>query len=141
MISRVIALSVLVSAVVFVYAGCSGGSAALNPPSPSTSSAKLSVTPSAVTFGGEALGTTSKPQSVTLQNSGTSTLTLTGFSVSSPQFAFSSPAATNTLNPGQSTTLGLTFTPAATGNVNGSLIISSNAVPQSSTVSLSGTGM
>jgi hypothetical protein len=84
------------------------------------------------------VGTTSAAQSVTVTNSGGSTLTFSGITVST-NFAETN-TCTSSLAAGGSCTINVTFTaPATTGTVTGILTITDNASNSPQTVSLTGT--
>ena len=99
---------------------------------------------SSLNFGNQKTGTTSAAKSVTLKNSGTTPLILSGLSVSS-NFAFATVAGTNctsstTLAPGATCVIGVSFKPTSTGSKSGSVKISDNALNSSQSISLSGKG-
>jgi hypothetical protein len=96
----------------------------------------VSVSPSSLTFGTQATGTTSGQQTVTVTNNGTGSLTVTSVQTSA-QFG-----ATNTCGapiPAVGTcTIQVTFTPTSSGAQTGTLTINDNAPNSPQTVSLSG---
>jgi len=100
-----------------------------------------------LTFGSQAVGTTSSAQSVTLTNSGLGPLTITGIAISG-DFAFatmgtSCPYTGGTVASSATCTIDVTFTPTATGPLTGSVTITdnNNGVPGSTqTIGLTGTG-
>jgi hypothetical protein len=103
----------------------------------------LSLSPAALDFGGESMGTTSQPRAVTVSNNGTGTVTVTGISASA-QFAQSNDCTS--LAPAASCTVSVTFSPSvqavsldATTPVSGTLAVSSNAATSPDTLSLAGT--
>jgi hypothetical protein len=88
-------------------------------------------------------GATSAPLVVTVTNSGNanlniSALTLTG--VNSGDFALASNTCTGTITAGATCTVGITFTPSATGTRQASLQIADNAPASPQTFTLTGTG-
>ncbi len=96
------------------------------------------MSPASFNFGSVNVGSVaSQPISVT--NSGTASVTLSNVSISGPGFNASGASGT-ILSPGQSTTLNVTFTPASTGSVTGSVTIPSNAANSPASIGLSGTG-
>jgi len=103
--------------------------------------ATLSVTGGPLNFGNVATGTTSAPQTLTLNNSGGATGT--GISLAFPASQFSRPAAggtcTTSLAAGASCTINVVFTPTGPGQVNGTLPITANVAVSGSPVGLSGT--
>jgi hypothetical protein len=104
--------------------------------------AVASLSPSSLSFAGQAVGTTSAAQTVTLMNTGGAPLAITGVTVSAG-FAESNTCGSS-LAAGGKCTISVTFTPAATGSFTGTLSVidNSNGVAGSTqTVSLSGTGL
>ena len=103
-----------------------------------TPSATLSASPSSLSFGSQATGTTSSAQSVTVNNTGTAAATISSVAASGDY------AQTNTcgssLAAGASCTVSVTFTPTATGTRTGSVTVTSNATNSPTTISLTGTG-
>jgi hypothetical protein len=100
----------------------------------------LTVSASNPNFGTVGVGSNSV-LSVTLTNSGTSTITISNTSVYGPGFNAAGIAAGIQLNPGQDAILRITFAPAATGAVSGNVTITSNAINSPVEISLSGTGV
>ena len=99
----------------------------------------LSANPASISFGNVAVGSTSAPTSVTLSNTGTAAVSITGSSITGTGFRMSMLAA-QTLNPGQTASFSVTFTPSAT-SATGSVSITSNAPGSPLTIALSGTGI
>jgi hypothetical protein len=104
---------------------------------------KLNISPKVVSFGPDTVGTP-VTKTLTLKNTGTATLTLTGMTISGTEggdFKKSSGCG-NTIAVAATCTVDVTFTPTAKGARAGTLSISSNdpynGSPQ--TVSLTGTG-
>jgi hypothetical protein len=104
-----------------------------------TTTAASTVTPTAINFGNQFVGSTSSTQTVTVTNTGSSPMEVTGLTVIPPVF-IASGATNTTVNPGQSLPITLTFTPTATGTVYGTLNITYNLLPDGG-VSLSGVGI
>ncbi len=101
------------------------------------------VTPTSLAFGTVAVGSTSTAQTVTLRNSGTAALSVTAITVSNAAFVIASGgscAAGGSVAAGGSCTVNLQFRPTTVAAASGSLTITHNASPTTSTVSLSGTG-
>lgn len=96
----------------------------------------VSLSPTSLTFGDQATGTTSGAQQVTVTNSGTGPLILSSIQTTS-QFA-----ATNTCGapvaPAGSCTIQVTFTPSASGAQTGTLTIADNAPDSPQVVTLAG---
>ena len=112
--------------------------------------ATVTVTPSSLTFGSQALTTTSAPLSVTVTNTSTGTVNFTGFTVSGEDagdFGVPLPntssgcSATGTLAAGGSCMISVVFTPQANGTRTATLNIADNATGSPQTVALSGTGV
>jgi len=103
-----------------------------------------SISPTSLVFPPQLVGTTSAPQTVTLSNTGTGTLTVKNIAIDdSAGTNFTDFAETNncpaSLAPGASCTVSVTFTPTATGiRIAALLIVDSD--PQAQSVSLTGTG-
>ncbi len=100
---------------------------------------QASLSPASLAFGGQAANTTSRSQTVTITNTGTTSLSIGGASVSS-NFVLMSNTCT-TLSPGSSCAISVSFSPPATGPFNGTLSITTNAYDSPSQVPLSGTGI
>ena len=98
--------------------------------------------PAPLTFGSQAVETTSAPQAVTLTNSGNATLTITSITITgtnSGDFTQTN-ACGSSLKPNASCTIDVTFTPTATGTRSAQVSISDNASGSPQNVSLTGTG-
>ena len=98
----------------------------------------LSVSSSSVNFGTVAVGT-AVTQPVTLTSTGNAAVTVSSGNVTGPGFSLIGASFPITLNPGQSASLGLQFSPAAAGTLSGQLVLSSNSSTGSATIGLSGT--
>src|SRR5262249_44870845 len=81
----------------------------------------------------------SAPQTVTLSNNGNSSLAISSISVSG-DFAQTNSCG-NTLAPGSSCSITVTFAPTTSGSRAGTLTVSDNAAGSPQTVSLSGNGL
>jgi parallel beta-helix repeat protein len=103
-----------------------------------SSGSGLSVSPSSLTFPSQALNTTSSGQTVTVDNTGSTAVSLSQIAASG-DFAETSTCGA-TLAADASCTVSVTFTPTAAGTQTGSLTIASNAPNSPNTVSLTGTG-
>jgi hypothetical protein len=94
--------------------------------------------PTPVTFGAITVGTTSPPQTLTVKNAGSTSLTI-GSIAATDNFA-----QTNTcigpLTPGQSCSVSITFKPTAKGTQNGTLTVSNSDATSPQNVKLTGTG-
>jgi hypothetical protein len=110
--------------------GSRGGSIGGSP------NATLSAT--VLAFGGEAVGTTSPAQSITLSNYGTATLT--GVSLAATADFAQTNTCGSTLVPGANCVITVTFTPSNTGDENGTISITDNATGSPQIVALTGSG-
>lgn len=104
------------------------------------SNPQLTLSSSSLSFGNIAVNTSST-QSLTLRSSGTTPVTVNTVSLNGAAFSVVAGTLPVTLNPSQSLTISVTFTPKAAGAVSGQLTITSNSSTGSSAVvALSGTG-
>ncbi len=108
----------------------------------------LSYTPSALSFGNQAVGSTSATQSVILTNTGQANLAISSISLTGAGYLrTSTPAAGvtvgscgTTLAPAASCHISVVLAPTTTGALNGSIVVVHNATGSPATVILSGTG-
>ena len=91
-----------------------------------------------LTFATQVVGTTSPAQSITLSNYGTTTVSITGITVTA-DFGETDNCGSS-LASAASCTVNLTSTASATGNYSGTLSVNDNAPGSPQTVSLSGSG-
>lgn len=98
--------------------------------------------PSTVVFAAQALGTTSPAQTVTLTNTGTLSLTITGITITGADSGDFSETNTcpGSLAAGGSCTASVTFRPANAGALTASLTVADNAVGSPQNAVLTGTG-
>jgi hypothetical protein len=99
------------------------------------------VSPSSLSFGNQSVGTTSSSQAVTLNNTGNAPLSITSITASAG-FGASNNCG-GSIAAGGTCTISVSFTPTATGAVNGTLTVTDNSngvAGSTQTVSLSGTG-
>jgi Abnormal spindle-like microcephaly-assoc'd, ASPM-SPD-2-Hydin/Protein of unknown function (DUF1573) len=106
---------------------------------PSTGSRSLSSSPTNINFGSVSVGG-SATQSVTFTNGGTASVTVSQASISGTAFTIAKGTSLSSIAAGQSATLGIQFAPSSSGNLTGSLTITSDANNSPTTVALSGTG-
>jgi hypothetical protein len=99
--------------------------------------ASLSV--SSLNFGNQDIGTSSSPMAVTLGNTGTAPLTITGITASG-DFSQANNCGTS-LVAGTQCSIAVTFTPSTTGARTGTLTIQDNGGSGTQTVGLSGAGI
>lgn len=126
-----------VLAAILVTSGCVGttgkGSA------PGSTTITLGLSPSSISFGDLAVGQSST-KTVTLTNTGSGILMISGISVAGTGFTASGPHLPIALSAGQSTTISVVFKPTAGASDTGTITITSNALEPTMDVSLSGTG-
>lgn len=100
--------------------------------------AGISLTPSSVNFGSVAAGA-SATQAITLKNTGTASLVVSSESVTGAAFSVTS-FTPQTLTSNSSMTFNAVFAPTSSGAVSGSISVTTNLSPSTTTISLSGTG-
>jgi Abnormal spindle-like microcephaly-assoc'd, ASPM-SPD-2-Hydin/Beta-propeller repeat len=102
----------------------------------------VSLLPASLSFGNQAVGTTSSPQTVTVANQGNATVNISKISFTGTgagSFKETTTCAT-TLGAGKSCTISVTFSPKAKGKVPANLAVSDNGGGSPQGVSLTGTG-
>lgn len=104
-------------------------------------SLQLSASPTSLSFGNETVGSTSSSQTVTISNTGNSTVSVTQITASSAAFSISGITLPISLSAGQSTSFAVVFAPTSQGSLTGSISIVSTASNSPTTVALSGTGV
>jgi hypothetical protein len=102
--------------------------------------APVGVAPNSLSFGNEAVGTTSHAKTVTLKNTSTATLDISSITPSG-DFAISANTCGATLAGKKSCKVSITFTPMALGKLTATLTFTDNAANSPQTVPLSGTGV
>jgi hypothetical protein len=105
-----------------------------------TTPGQLSAGASTVSFGNVNVGSSSM-QSVTLTNTGGSNVSISNVTISGAGFSMNGISIGLILSSGASVTMNVTFAPAASGSVTGSVIIASNSSNSPLTISLSGAGV
>ncbi len=131
--SRTGSVTATVGATSIVLTGTLSGTGAGAPAVPVT------VLPATLTFAAQAMGTSSAAQSITVHNAQASTLTITGINVTG-DFAQSGTTCGATLSANGNCTIGINFTPTATGTRAGAVTITHDATNSPQTVNLSGQG-
>jgi hypothetical protein len=107
-----------------------------------TAATAVTVQPTTLTFPNQTVGTTSAPQNVTIENTGTATLNISKISANGDYSETDTCGALlNTLSVGQSCSVSVTFSPTASGTRSGSLSIADNATGSPQTVAISGVGL
>ena len=102
--------------------------------------AQIAVVPSSVSFGSVTVGVTNS-QTLTIQNPGTATLSVTQASLSGAGFTFSGLALPLSVPAGGSSTFNVGFSPASAGSASGSVTLISNTTNSPLVVPFSGTGI
>ncbi len=117
----------------------SGSAVAVQSTSPSNAAplSVLAISQGALTFGVTSVGTASATQAVTVSNAGTTTIHVGGILTSAD---FTESGTCTTLNPGDSCTVQVTFTPQTAGTRSGALELQTDAAQSLEFVSLVGTG-
>jgi hypothetical protein len=105
-----------------------------------TVSVQLAASPTSLSYGNVNLGTTSS-KTVTLTNSGNSSVSISQLSVSGAGFTASGLTVPSSLSPGQSTTFSVNFAPTAAGSVSGNVSVASNATNSPTQIALTGSGL
>ena len=123
--------------VILVTSGCVGVTG--KGTTPTVTGVAIEISPSSVTFGNVTVGQ-STTKAVTLTNTGTEALTVSGISVAGTGFTASGPHLPISLAAGQSTSISAEFKPAAAKADTGTITIASDAAGSPSLVALSGTG-
>jgi hypothetical protein len=102
----------------------------------------VTLVPSSLSFGDQPVSTTSAPQTVTLTNSGSATLAISGITITgtgSSDFAETNTCGTS-VAVGASCTISVTFTPMVAGSLTAAVTITDNGSGSPQAISLSGTG-
>jgi hypothetical protein len=100
----------------------------------------VSLSSASLAFAGQALNTTSPPQTVTLTNTGTGPLTVTTIAAGVP-YGQNNNCTISSIPVSGSCTINVTFSPTATGTQTGTVTIMDNAAGSPHTISLFGTGV
>jgi hypothetical protein len=127
-----------------ILSGCAGVTSAKGTSTSATnasqSSIALSSSPAALNFGNVSVGSTSN-QSLTITNSGTSSVTISQASASGAGFSIGGLALPVNLNPGASATFTASFAPTSAGNVSGAASFSGLQLSSTYVVQMTGTGV
>jgi hypothetical protein len=105
----------------------------------------ITLSPTSLTFGGQNVGSSTAPQSITVTSNGSAPLAISSISITGANpgdFSETNTCPTNpsTLAVNANCTISVTFTPAATGPRSAAVSISDNATGSPQTVPISGTG-
>ena len=115
----------------FAFTGCGGGGGPV-----------VTLTPTSLVFAKTVVGTTTTAKSVTMTNTGSSTLNISSIVVSGDFApATSTKPCGSTLAAGANCIIKVTFTPTQLGARTGNITITDNAANSPQTVPLSGTGI
>ena len=109
---------------------------------PVTSGPSATVLPAGLTFSTQAVGTTSATETVTVKNTGTTTLAISGITIAGTDHADFAQTHTcgSSLGAGASCSISVTFSPTASGTRTAILSVTDNAAGSPQKVSLSGIG-
>jgi hypothetical protein len=109
---------------------------------PAAAAAAVTFTPPSLTFGSQAVGTTSPPQTITVANAGDASMFINSAAVPNTlDFTVVSDGCSGlTLLAGTSCDMSITFNPSATGTRTAALTVTDNAPGSPQTAPLTGTG-
>ena len=99
----------------------------------------VTISPTSLGFGNQAVGTTSVAKKVSVSNTGTATLTISSITISGP-FAQTNTCGTS-LKAGAKCSISVTFSPTVKGLASGTVTITDNASNSPQTISLTGSGV
>jgi len=102
-----------------------------------------SLSPSSLSFGSQPVATTSTAQTIILSNGGSAALSITSLAITgtnASDFAQVADTCGSSLAAGSTCTIGVTFTPSATGQRTATLSITDNGSGSPQTTSCTGTG-
>jgi hypothetical protein len=106
-----------------------------------SSSAATTVTPSALAFGNQAIGSTSAAQNITITNTGTQSVNITGITLSPPSFSAGTVTLPYVLNQSATLKIPVSYSPSlVTTGETGVIDISYNSLPDNG-ADLTGTGI
>lgn len=103
----------------------------------------VSLSPTSLSFGNQAVATTSAVKTVTVKNSGKGQLTFSNITITGADpgdFAQAINTCTGSIAPGKTCTISITFAPTATGTRSAKLELTDDAQGSPQTVPLSGSG-
>jgi putative Ig domain-containing protein/HYDIN/CFA65/VesB family protein len=127
-----------------VAAGDHGSGGGGGTPPPPTGAPAVSFSPTSLTFGAQAIGTTSQPQSITVTNTGNASLFINSAATrgaNALDFTQVSDGCSGlTLAAGASCTVSITFSPTASGARSATFILTDNAANSPQSVPIAGTG-
>jgi hypothetical protein len=117
----------------------SSGSGTVKLTPPAASQGTITLSPTSFNFGTIDVGTTAA-ETFTVSNTGTAAVTFSSATISGAGFNASGISQGTVINPSSSTTENVTFTPASTVSVTGTLSFASNATNSSLSAGLTGAG-
>lgn len=126
-----------ISGQVTINANIAGGQIAIPLTGTGSASGAVTASPGTLNFGQVPVGTTSPALPVTVENSGSTAIAVSGVTVT-PPFALAANACGSSLAPNSDCALSLTFGPVQAGAASGTFTLTDSAGTQ--TVALSGTG-
>jgi hypothetical protein len=136
--------SILVSALVLTACGGGGGgsSSSGSGGGGGTTAPAVTVSPTSIAFGSQAVGTTSTAQIVTLTNSGNASLSISSISLTGTNDGDYAETSTcgSALAASANCTISVTFKPTAASSSNATLSIATNATGSPTSIALTGTG-
>jgi hypothetical protein len=101
--------------------------------------ATVTVAPTTLAFGNQAINTSSAAQTITVTNTGSGNLTVPSVVVTAP-YAETNTCTANPVAPAGTCTISVTFNPTVAGTFNGTVTITDSAVTSPQVVTLTGTG-
>src|SRR4051795_2578573 len=124
--------------------GGGGGGGNPPPPPPPTGTPAVTFSPTSLTFGAQAINTTSAPQSITITNTGNGSLFINSAATRGANpldFTQVDDGCSGlTLSAGTSCSVSITFSPTASGTRSATFILTDNAAGSPQTVPITGTG-
>src|ERR1019366_7215740 len=103
------------------------------------SAQQVTLSTTSMSFGNQAVGTTSAAKKATLTNTGSATLNIT--SITTTGLFAQTNTCGSTVKAGKKCTISVTFSPTATGTATGVVTITDNATNSPQTITLSGNGV
>ena len=137
LVTIVLAASMIGSGCAGVVNGSNAGSSGTPAPTPQS---QLSATPTSASFPAVATGSHSS-QTITLQNAGTASVTISSASVTGAGFSTSGLTLPMSIAAGKNATFNVVFAPSAAGNATGSISLRSNAPNSPLAISTSGSAV
>jgi len=101
----------------------------------------LGISPTSLIFGNVTTGTSSAAQNILISDTGNSSVTISQITLSGTGYSMTGGNPPATLNPSQTITISVQFSPIVAGTANGNISIVSNATGSPAAVSLTGAGI